>query len=36
LDTSFLGDRQFIEADGVNFSYFQFGPLTRGAIGMCG
>ena len=29
LNTSFLGERQFVQVETVNFSYFTFGPLQE-------
>lgn len=34
LNTSFLGDRQFIDVGPVNYTYYQFGPLEAGATGV--
>ncbi len=34
LNTSFLGERQFIEAGPVNYSFYQFGPLNTQAAGV--
>lgn len=33
LDTSFLGQRQYITVDSVNFTYFAFGPLQANSTG---
>ena len=33
LNTSFLGDRQFTQAGSVNYTFFQFGPLSSNATG---
>ena len=34
LNTSFLGQRQFVQAGDVNFTYYQFGPLNVQAKGI--
>lgn len=34
LNTSFLGERQFIQVGPVNYTFFQFGPLNSTVLGI--
>ena len=34
LDTSFLGQRQSLEVESVNYTFFRFGPLQAGLSGV--